>query len=281
MTAPASVPVLRRVLASASLGAASVGLGVLAIRNLPFGGWDILGVAGLVAAGAVGLSRRGVVAQVLSRAVAWIVLAPMVFNLVASLHNRQRLDGMTLFFAATSAGSLLLARPALHTASARAEFAPAAHRRLFLAGAVASVMAGLVAGLNALPTMSWSMTLLAGALVAAGVGVARMRSWGVLLGLATSLVAVVGAFFARHELTALAFVLAAMPGAFLGATVLGARLRSTRAAPGVDPRRLADRSTVLPPARTRVALEALDATGDLEDERERETLPPQVRVSAG
>jgi hypothetical protein len=278
MTPPASVPVLRRVLASASLGAASVGMGVMAARDFRFGGWEILGVAGLVAAGAVGLARRGIVAQVLSRAVAWVVLTPMFFGIVEALYYRRSPDGAALFFAATSAGALLLARPALHTESARAEFAPAAHRRLFLAGAVASVMTGLVVAMSAAAVMSWSTALLGTALVAAGVGVARMRSWGVLLGLATSVAAVGAASFASHELIAIGLLLAAMPGALLGATVLGARLRSPRVAPVVDPTRIADRSTVLPPARTRVALDELDETDD--DESERKTLVPQVRISA-
>jgi hypothetical protein len=224
MASGPSMPLARRALASLSLGGSAVGLGVMAVRDLRFGDWGLFGVALLVAAGAAGLSRRGILAQVLSRAVAWLVLTPTLFALADALWYGRHFGATEGFFAATSAGALLLARPAVHTEGARAEFAPLAHRRLFLAGAVASATAGLVMGMSAVGMHSAVMAALALGLVASAVGVARMRAWGVLLGALSS----VGAVLATAAIGSFMWplLLAGLPGLMLVGGILEARRRA-------------------------------------------------------
>jgi hypothetical protein len=234
--AGAPVGTARRVLASASLAASAAGIGSLALEGGQLSSPAVLVVAGVVGTAAVGLARRSLLHQVLSRGVAWVVLTPTLFGLAESI-SRQRLpDAHVLFFGATSAAALLLARPALHTAAARAEFSPVGYRRIFLAGAVASIMMASVLAFFALQILLrgaffYGLTALAlalmastAALVAAAVGVLRMRAWGVLLGGLTSVVALGGAFFTGDVFVAPALVLLAIPGLVLASPLLLARL---------------------------------------------------------
>jgi hypothetical protein len=220
----------RRLLASASLGAAAVGAGFIVSRDSES---RVVGLslAALLFLAALGLGRRSMLVQVLSRGVAWMVLAPMVVAIVAQLLDGHLPDGSSLFFAATSAAALLLARPSLHTDGARAEFSPAAYRRVFLAGAVASVTAGTVVAVVAAafatsaPGVGVGLAALAGALLASAIGVVRMRAWGVLLGIVTSVAAVATALFSPNEMVAVGLVLTALPGLLLASPLLAARLR--------------------------------------------------------
>lgn len=274
-TTPRQLPLARRAFASLSLGASAVGLGAQALIDRPFGTWALLGVSAVVAAGAFGLSRRGVLAQVLSRGVAWVVLTPTLFSLAETLHGGRLPSGAEAFFAATSAGALLLARPALHTPEARAEFAPLAYRRAFLAGAVASATAGLVAGTAAVADPSIGLAALAFALLASAVGVARMRSWGVLLGVVSSMACLAAALVVHDVFGVVGLALAAMPGLMLGATVTAARVRAV--APGEPPAapvRVPSLDVAPVPARARVAIR-------VEDEPEPATVPAAVRGYAG
>jgi hypothetical protein len=221
---------VKRVAASALLGATAIDLASLAHH----GGWDraMLAVAALIGVGAAGLARRSVLSQVLSRGIAWMVLTPMLVGLADSLGHGRLPDAHTVFFATTSAGALLLGRSALHTDAAKAEFPPVAYRRVFLAGAVASVMAGVVAAFFAAEQLEWrggghgvALVALSAALLASAVGVIRMRAWGVLLGMVTSVVALGAAVFSANELTAVGGARGALPGALLASPLLAARLR--------------------------------------------------------
>ena len=230
MTSTTRASAVKRLGAAALMGATAVDVGLLAHD----GGWDkgVLGVAAVVGLGAVGFARRSVLGQVFSRGIAWLVLTPMLMGLADSLLHARPLDAHTVFFATTSAGALLLARSALHTDAARAEFAPVAYRRVFLAGAVVSVMSGLVAAFFAAEQLTWqagghglALVALTTALLASAIGVVRMRSWGVLLGMVTSVVALGAALFAHNEFAAVGLALAAIPGALLASPLLAARLR--------------------------------------------------------
>jgi hypothetical protein len=221
---------VKRVAASALLGATAVDLASLAHH----GGWDraMLAVAALIGVGAAGFARRSVLSQVLSRGIAWMVLTPMLIGLADSLGHGHLPDAHTVFFATTSAGALLLGRSALHTDAAKAEFPPVAYRRVFLAGAVASVMASVVTAFFAAEQLEWrnrghgvALVALSAALLASAVGVLRMRAWGVLLGMVTAVVALGAAVFSGNELTAVGLALAAIPGALLASPLLAARLR--------------------------------------------------------
>jgi hypothetical protein len=220
----------RRLAATASLAAAAVGFATMAR-------WDamVLAFAAVVGAGAVALGRRSVLSQVLGRGVAWLVLTPSLLGMAEALWYRHLPDARVAVFTASSAAALLLARPALHTAEACAEFAPVRYRRLFLAGAVASAMTGTAAAGFAAEALRWGewrigvgLAALGAALVASAVGVVRMRAWGVLLAMLTSLGTLAAALVSGDEGAAIALALAAIPGALLAAPLLVARVEGGR-----------------------------------------------------
>jgi hypothetical protein len=283
MSRTTRAPAVKRVVAAALLGSTAVDLAALAHG----GGWDrgLLGVAAVVGVGAAGFARRSVLAQVLARGIAWVVLAPMLANLADSLGRGRLPDAHTVFFAATSAGALLLARPTLHTDAAKAEFSPVGYRRTFLAGAVASVMTSVVAATYAFEQLEWvnrghglALFALGAALLASAVGVVRMRSWGVLLGMVTSVAVLGAALFSGNLLSAVGLALAAIPGALLASPLVAARLRrSTSGLPAVPRASMAPRLSVsdddvAPPFFARVAM-APEAEG--------QELAPPARVAVG
>jgi len=225
---------LRRIAAAGSLAAVAVGIAWAGLQESMFVSLRVglLGVAGMVALASAGLLRRSVLSQVLSRAMAWVVLLPMGLGAVESLTHGHAPPLEALFFGGASAAALLLARPALHTEAARAEFNPVGYRRWFLAGAVASAMAAIVtafAGAGGLlferaPAALLPLAL-AASLLASTVGVVRMRSWGVLLGVLTSMVTLGAAALAGDVYLSLSLVLAALPGLFLAAPIVASRVR--------------------------------------------------------
>ena len=231
----------------------------------PRGTAAILLFAAVVAAGAASLGRRSVLAQVLGRGIAWVVLTPMLLGTAESLWRGHLPDTRTAFFLATSAGALLLARPSLHTAEAKASFSPVAYRRLFLAGSVAATTAGSVAGLFAVEALRWGevgaglpLIALAAALLASAVGVVRMRAWGVLLAIVTSAATLAVGVLSGNEFVAFGLALAAIPGALLASPLLAARLAQHRSSGNARSElraRVPDDAT--PVVRTRVEVPAL------------------------
>jgi len=269
---PAAAPSpLRRMAAAGSLAAVAAGIAWAGVQETMFVSLRVglFGVAGMVALASAGLLRRSVVSQVLSRAVAWVVLLPMGLGAVESLGRGHAPPLESLFFGGASAAALLLARPALHTEAARAEFNPVGYRRWFLAGAVASAIAGIVtalAGAEALvfgPTLGAAGTLaLAASLLASAVGVARMRSWGVLLGVLTSMVTLGAAALAGDVYLSLGLALAALPGLLLAAPILASRVRPVDPAASPSPAVRLARTPALeepePPFRARIDAGACD-----------------------
>jgi hypothetical protein len=271
-------------LGAASLGAAAAGMLVLGAQDWSFGGkWLALG-SSVVGLASYGLTRRGIVAQVLSRGVAWVVLAPMLVGWVFALYAGHSPGFWAVFMTASPAAALLLARPALHTDEALHAFCPARHRRLFLAGAVACTTAGLLSALVALATgidgvsgASVGLSALAMGLLGSGLGVARMRTWGVLLGAVTSAATVVAALLATDGWGALALTLAALPGLLLAVTVVVAR-RSVRSHAAADrvrfstdstKARVEEREGALSAVRARIGTVAECDGGELLEARER------------
>lgn len=241
----ASAPsALRRVAAAGSLAAVAAGIAWAGLQETMFVSVHVglLGVAGMVAVASAGLLRRSALSQVLSRAVAWVVLLPMGIGAAESLTMGHAPPFESLFLGGASAAALLLARPMLHTDAARAEFHPVAYRRLFLAGAVASAIAGIVTafagagGLLFAHAPAAVLTLALGAaLLASAVGVVRMRSWGVLLGMLTSMVTLGAAALAGDAYLSLSLVLAALPGLLLVAPIAASRLRPVGAKASQSP----------------------------------------------
>jgi hypothetical protein len=260
----------RRLAGPAALVATAGGLAAIAVHDVHWIEWGLLAYAGAVATAGIGLARRSMPLQVLSRATAWTVLAPSVLVTAFSLANGHT-EWMAAALAATSGGALLLARPMLNTSEARAEFAPSSFRRWLLAGATASAGSGIVAGLLALDGLHWhpaaSIPLLALALAQLGsaVGVVRMRAWGILLGGLTSVVTLITALF-MHDAAGLALALATLPGFMLILPVLIARRQRAKAEAASTYTRVASHvSYDDAPSRVRVADGALDAFEDEAD----------------
>jgi hypothetical protein len=223
----------RRLLGSAALVTTAGGMAAIALHDRHWIEWALLASAGVVAAAGIGLARRSMATQVLSRGAAWAVLAPSALVTVVSLASGHP-EWTAAAFAAGSGGALLLARPMLDTAEARAEFAPSSFRKWLFAGATASVTAGLFSGLFGLDGLRWhtgtaiALLALSLSLLASAIGVVRMRAWGILLGAATSIVTLVAAL-AMHDAAGLALALASIPGMMLVLPVVLAQRERARA----------------------------------------------------
>ncbi|MCW5836319.1 MAG: hypothetical protein KIS78_28220, partial [Labilithrix sp.] len=206
----------RKVLAGAAMIGAAGAIVPHAFHRYYPTEWLLVAFAGVLAIAGVGITRTSLVAQVLSRGAAWVMLAPAALATAASVMNRGSLDLNAAGFTAALSAALLLARPMLHTRRARDEFAPKMFRRWFLGGSTASAAAGILASGVALGTASIgsyavgaSFGALALSLFASAVAVVRMRAWGVLLGAVTSVSLIVsGLFLGRTEATALALLAA-------------------------------------------------------------------------
>jgi hypothetical protein len=216
------------------------------------------------------------------------VLVPSVLVTLFSFGSGHP-EWMAAALAATSGGALFLARPMLHSAEARAEFAPSSFRRWLLAGATASAGSAIVAGLLALDAVRWHPVAaiplfgLALAQVASAVGVVRMRAWGILLGALTSVVSLVTALF-MHDAAGLALLLATIPGFMLILPVLIAKRDRARAQAASSYTRVASHVSFDElPSRVRIADSALDAfddEGDSADEGATRAPAPAARAQA-
>ncbi len=207
----------RRLAAGVSLLATAGGFAWLGVRHGSWVDWHALAFAGGLVVAAVGLTRKWLVGQVLSRAMAWVVLAPT--GAIATIEAlRGHFDAGVTAFAATSGAALLLARPMLHTAEARAAFAPSKFRRSFLAASTAAATIAIVLGMVGYEGLrsghyaaGLGIGVLATSILASAVGVLRMRGWGIALAALTSIVSLVSAMFVGHE-AGVALASTALPG---------------------------------------------------------------------
>jgi hypothetical protein len=227
---------LRRAAGALTLGGAALGLVYAGATESDF--LDLaralLAMGALTGAASVMLLRRTVLAQVMARGFSWLLFLPAASGVLEELLRGRIPDVRPTAFMATVGASLLLARPNLFSAEARREFAPVGYRRLFLAGAIASVTAGLATGAAFVGSLLgrgheelW-LGALSGVMLATALGVVRMRAWGVLLGIVTSSAMMVGALLHLNDFTGTGYVLGALPGLLLAAPLLLARLRPER-----------------------------------------------------
>lgn len=213
----------RRFAASAALLGSAAGFAFLAVGGRHHPDPALLALAAAIALAGLGIGRRSIVTQVLSRGVGLFAVG---LGTMAALADRSPLlAGIAL----SAVASLLLARPLLHTREARQAFAPLRLRKALLAAASGTVAVSVIAGLGALlgltrhaPAAGLGLSAITAALLASAIGVARMRAWGVLLGGLTSLVAITAA----HLVPAWSPILAALavPGALLALPIVLARL---------------------------------------------------------
>jgi hypothetical protein len=278
---------LRRLAASASLVATGGGIVAIAVREVGwrFLEWPVLAAAALVAAAGVGLSRRSLVVQALSRGTAWLVLAPMLVIIGFAALSGRWPEAEAVLLAGGSGSALLLARPMLHTKDAHERFAPAAYRRLFLAGSTAAAMGGLVSGMLSFEALryghhygtAFGLGALALALLGATIGTVKMRAWGVLLGAATTIATLVAALV-QHDASSLALGMAAVPGLLLAAPLLLSRVGKGREQVAEASPRVRVAADVASETTVRVA----DAPRDMRDlhDTHEEALPPKPALAA-
>lgn len=189
-----TVSLRRKIVASAAGASAAAVVAGAAFR--PYGVNEVIFASSVVVAlASLGISRRSLVAQVLSRGAFFLVLAPsLVITLSSAWHGH--FAPWLAVLAAASGTALLVSRPLLHTKEARAAFAPNAYRRWLLGGSIALCAAGYLSAAIGLEASAAGVA--AGALsasyFASAIAVVRMRAWGVLLGTATSIVLLLSAF---------------------------------------------------------------------------------------
>ena len=225
--------------------------------------WRSLAFGTGLAAAAVGLTRKNVFAQILSRGLAWIVFAPASVVIAVELMKGRLMEPMLTGMGITTGLALFLARPMLDTDEARAQFAPDKFRRSFLAACTATMTIGLVTGMVAWEAM-WNNHVLAGvglaalgtSLLASAFGVLRMRGWGIALATLNAIVSLVtGAIVG--DAGGFAIAATALPGVLFLLPIALAKL-------GVG-ESMKTRGSSTASAQVRIADEA--------------ALPPQVRVA--
>jgi len=279
----------RRLAASGALIATAAGVAAIGLHDLHWIEWSLVASSGVLGAAGIGLARKSMVAQVLSRGAAWLVFAPATLVTVLStlLGHHPDLTGAALTVG--SGAALLLARPMLHTPEARAEFAPSRFRSWLLAGATASTATGMLVGAIGLDTLSraWQSTGAAAALVALGValiasayGVVRLRAWGILLGALTSVVTLTAAAL-MHDTAGLALALTAIPALlFFVLPVLVAKRDRSKADRAIHARIASYDAAASIPTRVRVTTDEGDPFADEfeADERSASRPPPAARA---
>ncbi len=207
----------------AALALAGVGAGALAASHV---------APGLVVlAGAAAFFHPSIMARAFARATAWATLLPSVFVtilLAAGAHQGPPLH--LVLEMALAALALVASRPLLSTDRARASFAPLALRSWFLAAAIGAMSSALMLASLAHVFVRFGflrevlgMSLVSGLLALAGVGVLRMRAWGVASGVvaAAASIPVVAAMYGSF--LGVPVLLTAAPGALMGALVVAAR----------------------------------------------------------
>lgn len=221
---------LRSVAASVSLGSAGAYLASSAIHD----GWLPLFMGGAILGGAALMSRRTAVAQVLARGVAWAVIVPAVLATTLAATHGGPIVGTFLVAPALAALALVLGHPQRSRDALAGTFDPLAFRSWLLASATSSVALGLFASSLGLAFVSAGLGADGCALIAlglfqlaAGVGVARMRSWGVLMGGVAALLSVVVAL--KVAFIGLPMAAGVVPGAMMISAILAARAGLGRA----------------------------------------------------
>lgn len=275
----------RRGAAFASMLGTSGILGYECLRHAA-GSDTILGVAfaGLLAVGGLGLTARNLTTQVISRGMAWLVAAPTGIAVAIEATKGHATSAPIMALFATAASALLLARPALHTKDAHAQFHPVQARRSLLAGSTATAATAFLTGGIALELVgdrglfrasTLGFAVLSLALLAISTAVVRMRAWGVLLGAAVSAVLLAASAMVRGpEGVALALFAAPMISLHLIPIVL-ARWGSASMEPSARAARLEPAPASVSGVRYRVATleDELDAAIDAD----REELPQERR----
>ena len=221
----------RRLAAGASLLATAGGFVALALEHAShYVDWRSLAFGAGLATASVGLTRKNVFAQIMSRGFAWIVFAPASVVIAVELMKGRLMEPMLTGMGIASGLALFLARPMLDTDEARAQFAPTKFRRSFLAACTATITIGLVTGMVAWE-MLWHHQILGGlglaalgtSLLASSFGVLRMRGWGIALATLNAIVSLVaGAVVGDAQGFALAAT--ALPGALFLLPIVLAKL---------------------------------------------------------
>lgn len=265
----------RRLAAGASLLATAGGFVSIALEHASYYvDWRSLAFGTGLAAAAVGLTRKNVYAQVLSRGLAWIVFAPASIVMAVELMKGRLMEPMLTGMGITTGLALFLARPMLDTDEARARFAPSKFRRSFLAACTATMTIGLVTGMVAWEAFwnhhvltSFGLAALGTSMLASSFGVLRMRGWGIALATLNAIVSLVAGALVGHE-EGFALAATALPGVLFLLPIALAKLgvgENAKTAASTSQStlthvRIADEAAV--PAQVRVATEGEEASDD-------------------
>jgi hypothetical protein len=178
--------------------------------------------------------RPSVFVQAIARAIVWATFLPSAWATVLLASMGHAPPARIIVQMALALGVLVVTRPLLSTERARAEFAPLALRPWFLASAIGALasgvtlarLAGAFAHIPMLARDTAGLATLAVLLSVSGLGVLRMRAWGVMLGAFTALASIPIVAWMHDGLLTLPVLLASAPGALMAALVLVARTRS-------------------------------------------------------
>ena len=173
----------------------------------------------------------------------WATLLPNAYATVLLVTHGYAPGFRTVAEMALALAALVVTRPLLSSQRAREEFAPVALRPWFLASAIGAMASGVVlarlaaafAHFPMLARDAIGLAVLAVPLVVAGVGVIRMRAWGVVLGALVALMSIPITVWMRDSLLTLPVLLACAPAALMPALVLAARKRNQTVAYRVAP----------------------------------------------
>jgi len=230
MASSNAVSRIRRLAASTSV----VGGAAYLFFHARASGWlssEIIAFVALLGLAGVGLSRRGVLTQVLARGATWLLALPMLAMMIYAAFHGRTPDATVITLAASTGTGLFLARPMLHTEDARAEFAPVRFRRWLLGAGAMAIMTSLgtaMAAYEVLVAHQWSAGLyylaMTASLIASAVSVVRMRAWGIFLGALTCVAALVPMLWTHDAFSRFLLGMTALPGALLVLPIVLARL---------------------------------------------------------
>lgn len=227
--------------------------------------WVAIAIGAALALAGAAFQLRSFAAHVVAKGVAWLAFVPSAIYCVRMLQEGAIPGAGTLVMPVGAAAALVLANPILHSDRARSAFGPLARRRLFLGGAIGAAAAGAYALLFALVNGRSTAGVLAIALLATAVGVARMRAWGVLAGLASTVIAFLLPTGTQRD--SLLQGVTALPGIVILAAVVLARYDTRRGRAAVERARVGDLEPSA--ARERSVPAAPEPSAAVDDEPER------------
>lgn len=257
-------PKVRSLVAQSLMGGVGLGMAcVEAVRGGRFE-WQVGLIAAVIAGSGFLYGARSLVGQTIARAVSWTVFVPTALYTLSVLLGRMNGQALPIAAGVASALALMISRPLRHTAEAKKAFDPRVLRRWWLATATATNFTAACGAFTALilysdgghPAMTGAALAGTTALGASAFGLLRMRTWGVLLAMATTVIGVLATPLLWHDIGPVP-LMAGIPGWMMLAGLIAAK--TGIAEPKKETVRVAafDFSEAEAPVRVRVATSEL------------------------